>query len=104
MLERITQTIPKSHFLTKAIANEAVKINVKDVDSYRKLIKEFRVKDIKFFTYQIKTERAFKVVIRNPQHTANTENIKEALQRKGFTVRNVVKIRDAKTKNQLYVL
>ncbi len=63
MVERITQTIPSDHFTTKAIANEAVKLSISDIDSYPKMVKEFRARDIKFFTYQVKSERAFKVVV-----------------------------------------
>ena len=101
MLDRITQTIPKEHFVTKGIANDAVRININEVDSYRKLIKEFRARDIKFFTYQIKAERAFKVVVRNLHHSIKPEDIKQELQEKGFSVRNVVNIRHSRTKNPL---
>lgn len=101
MIDRIMQTIPNQQFATKAIANNGVKISVNEVDSYRKLVKEFRLREIKFYTYQIKSERAFKVVIRNLHHSINTDEIKEALQDEGFSVRNVVNIRHRLTKAPL---
>lgn len=101
MLDRITQILPKDHFTTKAIANEAVKIDVTEVDSYRKLVKEFRAREIKFFTYPIKADRAFKIILRNLHHSVGHEEIKEALQNEGAAVRNVINIRHARTKDPL---
>lgn len=57
MVQRITQIIPSDHFTTKAISNEAVKLSISDIDSYRKIMKEFHSRDIKCFTYQVKSER-----------------------------------------------
>ncbi|XKL61541.1 hypothetical protein PGB90_008598 [Kerria lacca] len=91
MLDRITKTIPQDSFQTKTIANDAVKISVLEVENYRKLVSVFRARNIKFFTYQLKSERAFKVVIRNLHSSINPDEIKEALQSVGFVVRNVTK-------------
>lgn len=101
MLENVSEIIPKDHFFTKSIANEMVKISISDVDSYRKLVKKFRENKISFYTYQIKNERAFRVVIRNLHHTSDPNDIKSALASEGYEVRNVSNIRHQKSKDPL---
>lgn len=102
MIERINKTILSDSFLMKALANNAVKINIRDVDNYSKLVHEFLARNIKFFTYQIKTDRAFKVVLRNLHHSTQPAEIEKALQTEGFIVRNVSNIwRHHQTKNLL---
>lgn len=101
MLDNISKIIPKEHFITKTMANDAIKINIFEIDSYRKLVKEFLDRKISFYTYQIKNERAFRVVVRNLHHTNSLEDIKVALQEEGFEVRNVSNIRHFRTKDPL---
>ena len=101
MLENVSKTIPNDHFITKSIANETVKISIYDVDSYRKLVKEFRKNNVSFYTYQIKNERAFRVVIRNLHYSSDPNDIKSALAREGYEVRNISNIRHHKSKDPL---
>lgn len=101
MLENVSKIISKDHFITKSITNETVKISVFDVDSYRKLVKKFRESNVSFYTYQIKNERAFRVVIRNLHHSSDPNDIKSALAREGYKVRNVSNIRHHKFKDPL---
>lgn len=101
MMENILRIISAEYVTTKSLANDVVKISVSDIDSYRRLIKDFRNRGITFYTYQIKTERAFRVVIRGLHQTCSPEDIKEALLEIGFEVRNVVNIRHHRTKDLL---
>lgn len=101
MESKISEYINNASFTTKSLANNVVKINVESVGSYRKLVKEFRSRNIAFYTYQIKTERAFKVVIRHIHHIVRPNIIKEALANEGYAVRNVVNIRHWRTKDPL---
>lgn len=101
MIKRVTLCIPNDHFQIKALANKAVKVNVTEVDSYRKLVRELKERKIQFFTYQIKAERAFKVVIRNLHPTMDPEEISKAIQEEGYSVRSVSNIRHPRTKDPL---
>lgn len=101
MIEMINGRIQSDSFLTKALTGNTVKISVWDVDNYRKRVNEFCIRNIKFFTYQIQTERAFKVVLRNLHHSIQPAEIKEALQNEGFIVHNVSNIGHYQTKNPL---
>ena len=69
-----------------------VKIVIDTPDNFRKVVKGLKEKKKVFYTYQLKTERAFKVVIQNLHHTIDTEDIKKALEEEGHIARNVVNI------------
>ncbi len=101
MVSKVTQYLENVKFSTKALANSVVKIQVHTTDGYRKLVKEFRSKNVAFYTYQLKTERAFKVVIRHLHHSIRPNDIKAGLEEEGFAVRNVINICHWKTKDPL---
>lgn len=67
-----------------------VKINTTTVESYQKLVSEFRANKVKFYTYQFKIKRAFKVVIRHLNYSIGPADIKEALGKEDLDVRNVI--------------
>lgn len=101
MMERITTTIPVEHVTTKSLANKAVKIIVSNVESYRKLVREFRNHGVAFYTFQLKAERAFRVVIRGIHQSCSTDDIKKAINDLGYSIRNVANIRHHQTKDPL---
>ncbi len=100
MAEQITKIIGDT-FLAKALANSSVKITVNTPDSYRKLVTELRTRSIAFFTYQLKTDKAFRVVIRNLHPSIDPTDIKAAVEELGHTVRNVFNIIKSKTSEPL---
>ena len=59
MLQDLTTTIGVDTFVVKALANNTVKIN-DSADNFRKLVHGLKTRKIAYFTYQLKTERAFK--------------------------------------------
>ena len=85
-------------FTLVSLANNVVKIVIDTPDNFRKMVKGLKAKKIAFYTYQLKTERAFKVVICNLHHTIDPEDIKKALEEEGHVARNVVNIRHPATK------
>ena len=101
MVEALAKFIDKSSFNTKALANDVVKITVDSPDNFRKIVKGLKDSNIAFYTYQLKSERAFKVIIRNLHHTVETSEIKSALVENGYSVRTVFNIRHPRTKQLL---
>ena len=83
------------------MANNVIKVLPNSPDTYRKLVKDLRDLKIQFYTYQLKTKRAFKVVIRNLHHSIEIEEIKQALNELGYNARSVVNIRNQRTKMPL---
>lgn len=79
MLNQISTYIGKDTFMAKILSNNTVKMNIDMPENFRKLVKELRLHNISFFTYRLKNERAFEVVIRHLHSSVDTEEIKEAL-------------------------
>lgn len=65
MMETISEFVDVNNITTKSLSNKVVKVNVSTPEIFPTLVSELRDHDIKFYTYQLKNEHAFKVVIRN---------------------------------------
>lgn len=85
----------------KAINKNQIRINAGSIESYRAIIKLLSTRGAEYHTYQLKQERAFRVVIRNLHPTAQIENIKNEIQELGFSVRNISNIRHRATKEPM---
>ncbi|KAK5639463.1 hypothetical protein RI129_011955 [Pyrocoelia pectoralis] len=101
MIEELAQVLAREQYSTKALSNNTIKINVNTPDSYRKLITQLKSEKIVYHTYQIKDERAYRVVVRNLHHTIDIEEIKDELLKHGHTVRNITNIRHRISKDPL---
>ena len=64
---------------TKCMANSVTKINCVTTETYRKLVKYFKLNNIFCHTYQIKDERTYRIATKYLQHSTGTEVIKEEL-------------------------
>lgn len=92
MVEALQDIVEIEQYKTKTMANNVVKINANTVDTYRKLVKFMKESNIIHHTYQLKEDKAYRVVIRNIHHTVPLADIKEALKEEGFLARNIVNI------------
>lgn len=101
MRDSISTALPETEYITRTLANNTVKINPKTVDGYRALVRYLRSKNIVFHTYQIKQERAYRVVLRHIHHSIPTSEIKADLETQGFQVRNIMNITSHTTKSPL---
>lgn len=101
MVEYLASTIEEEQYYCKALSNETIKINVTTAESYRKLIRQLQQDKVVHHTYQIREERAYRVVLRNLHHSIPTEEIKQELEKQGHTVRNILNVRHRKTKEPL---
>lgn len=101
MIKQIKAGIESENFYSKTMSNGSVKVSVLNSDTYRKLIKYLNENHVAYFTYQLKEEKPFRVVIRNIHHTVKPDEIKEALLQEGFETRNVVNVKNWRTKEPL---
>jgi predicted transcriptional regulator len=85
----------------KILRNDTVKINTQNPDTYRKFIRHLNSEKIIHHTYQMKQDRAYRVVIRNLYYSMPIEEIKEELKKKEHTVRNILNIRQRVNKHPL---
>ena len=101
MIKRTTEVIEVDQYFTKSLANNVIKLTCKTPDTYRSIVKHFKKHDIYFHTYQLKEERAFRVVFKYLHHSTDPEHISQELSILGHTVRNITNIRHRITKEPL---
>lgn len=62
--------------MTKAIHDDEMKVNIKSITSCRKLVKAFDYKKFNYHTYQLKTERSNRCLIKGLNFSAKVGDIK----------------------------
>ena len=97
MLDDLADVAEPDTYRTAALANDTVKISANTIDTYRSLVKHMKEENIVHHTYQIKTERAYRIVIRHLHHSVPLDDIKEELQKEGHMVRNIMNIKHKQT-------
>lgn len=93
--------VAKNQFELKNLKNQQVKIIPKNPETYKKILSELEKKNTEFFTYKLKEERSFKVILRNLHPSVDTEELKKELLERGHEVTNIWNIRKRGTKEPL---
>ena len=101
MVKYLTEILEEDQYYCKALPNETVKIKVNTSDSYRRLIKRLQDDKIVHHTYQIREERAYRVVLCNLHHSIPPSENQAELKTLGHKDRNVLNIRHRVTKEPL---
>ena len=101
MIKHILSVITIDEFTYKCLIDNKVKISTVSIDAYRKLIQELTRSKVNFHTFQIKSERAYRVVLKNMHFSNDPEDIKHAIEEYGHKVRNVSCMKSYKTKENL---
>ena len=101
MLNNLQEVIEAERFHTKTLSNNTVKVNTHSIEGYRQLIRHLNNENIVHHTYQLKQDRAYRIVIRDLHHSIPIEDIKEELQTYGHTARNIINIRHRVSKEPL---
>jgi arsenate reductase-like glutaredoxin family protein len=101
MTKHIREIAEDEHYHTKRLANNVIKLNCTTPETYRKLIKFFKENNIYYHTYQLKEERAYRIVIRYLNHSTDIDELRQELAELGHQVRNRVNARNRITKDPL---
>lgn len=101
MTHNLTNVLEVEQYTSKTLVDNVVKINTTTSESYRKLVKHLDEEKIIFHTYQLRDERAYRVVIRNIHPTVKPEQIEGELANMGHKVRNVMNVRHRVNKTPL---
>jgi hypothetical protein len=67
-------------------------LRVNSPDTYRQLVKRLQDDNIVHHTYQIRNERAYRVVLRNLHHSLPLQDIQTELEALVHKVRNILDI------------
>ena len=103
MVKRIREVAEDEQYYTKSLANIIIKLNCTMPDTYRNLIKHFKENGIYHHTYQLKEERAYRVVLKYLHHSTDVEDIRQELQDRGHKVRNIINVHHRITKEFVFV-
>jgi hypothetical protein len=101
MIKSIREVAKDEQYSTKSMANNVIKLAPTTPDTYRNIIKHFKEKGIFFHTYQLKEERAYRVVIKHLHHSTDMKDIRQELLEMGHVARNIVNAHHRQTKEPL---
>ncbi|KAL4122499.1 hypothetical protein QTP88_014821 [Uroleucon formosanum] len=87
--EKIKNIIEPTDDFTCKSSTESLKINTTSSNAYRSIIKYLKESKVEFFTYQLKENKPYRIVIRNLHPTISPDYINEELEKEGFQARNV---------------
>lgn len=87
--------------MTTMKSGHTVKIMPTDIETYKQIRDKFLATNISHYTYQLKHERAYRVVMRGMHHSEDQEQIKVGLKSYGHIVRNVTNVLHRQTKQPL---
>jgi hypothetical protein len=79
MNDTLSNITEEETYQCKILRNDTVKINTLNTDTYRKLIWHLNSEKIIHRTYQMKEDRAYRVVTRNLNYSIPIDEIKEEL-------------------------
>uniref|UniRef100_A0A1B0DDH5 Pre-C2HC domain-containing protein n=1 Tax=Phlebotomus papatasi TaxID=29031 RepID=A0A1B0DDH5_PHLPP len=97
-LRDLLDKIAPGEYNLKCSRGNEVKVQVKKPDHYRAVMKELKERKTDLHSYQFKSERCFRVVLKNLHHTTDLDDIKKEFSTLGHDVKHVVNIRDRATK------
>jgi hypothetical protein len=103
MVEKLSEILEEEQYISKCLADNTIKVNCRMSDNYRKLITFLKENKVIYHTYQIKEERAFRIVIKHIHHSTRIEEIQIELTKRGHQVRNIINGRHRVTKETLNI-
>lgn len=100
LLSELTTLIGSNSFICKATSTH-LKVQAAKPDDYRTIIHFLKNNDFSFHTYQLQSDKPYRVVIRNLHPTTSVSEISTAINEMGFSTRQVTNIKHHQTKNAL---
>jgi hypothetical protein len=90
--------IALNQYETKSLANNQVKVQPANIDSYRTITKALTDRHTAFHTYNPKEDRSYRVVLRNMHYSIPTDEIKTETEKLGHQVTNICNMTHYHTK------
>lgn len=82
-------------------STKGLKLQTYSPDSYRSVVAYLKNNNVSFHSFQLKEEKAYRVVIRNMHHSTDTSFIKQELLDNGFISRNIMPVTNKLTNTPL---
>lgn len=77
LLIKLFDDYANGNYEAEVLKNEQVKILLKTSELYIIIVKQLELKNTEFYTYKLKKERNFKVVLKNMHPSIDIEEIKK---------------------------
>lgn len=87
--------------MTTLRSGHIIKVMPKDIQTYKTIREHFIANNVSHYTYQLKSEKAYRVVLRGLHASEDTTAITRELEHIGHKVRQIVSIRHRSTKEPL---
>lgn len=91
LCKELEKRIGKNNFSCKTLKNQ-ISVKTNSPDGYRATVKYLTEKKALFHTYQMVADKPIRVVIRNLHPSIPPNDIKEALEEEGYSVKNVTPV------------
>ena len=101
LIELLNNIAGKDNYVIKQIIIDQVKVQTNIPDTFRKVTKSLKEKNVGYLTYQLKADKSYKAEIRGLHTKTNTGNISEELAKIGHHVRSISNINKYDTKQPL---
>lgn len=101
MINNFSKIVTSEDYSYKSLRDGQVRVMTKNVKAYRDIVKYLDDKKINFHTYQLKQERAYRVVVKNLHFSTPISAIKDEIQSLGHQVRNVMNIKSRVSKQPM---
>ena len=101
LIELLNNTAGKDNYVIKQIKIDQVKVQTNTPETFRKVTRSLKDKNEAYHTYQLKTDKSYKTVIRGLHPKTNTDKISEELAKIGHQVRSINNINKYDTKQPL---
>jgi hypothetical protein len=69
MVENLAKAVDEETYFTKTLSNNTVRISTQSPETYRKIMRHIQDEKIVYHMYQIKQDRAYRVLIRDMHHS-----------------------------------
>ena len=83
LIELLNNTAGKDNYVIKQIKIDQVKVQTNTPDTFRKVTRSLKDKNAAYHTYQLKSDKSYKAVIRGLHPKTNTDKISEELAKIG---------------------
>ncbi|KAI4483420.1 hypothetical protein M0802_013413 [Mischocyttarus mexicanus] len=101
LLELLDETAGRNNYIIKQLKDNQVKVQTSTPDTFRKVVSALKNKNAGYHTYQEKSEKSYKIVIRGLHPKSNTVKIINVLDKLGHKVRSINNITKFDTKQPL---
>ena len=101
LIELLNNIVDNDNYTIKQTKLDQVKIQTNTPEVYRNVIKALKEKNAIYHTYQLKTERSYKIVIRGLHPKISTKKLSDELAKIGHQTRTINNITKYDTKQPL---